>query len=389
MEIRSLVKIILLALCCLIIHVITTHGQTLYSTGATITVAPNTTLTINGSVENAGTIANDGELKVAGPWINSGVYHPGQGRVTFNSTSATVPQIIHHNGQTFNRVTVAGGTKKIILSDMTIGEEIRFDSGIVEVAGASKITFAQDVDIYGASDQSHIHGPVFQVGTGHKLFPTGNGRLYLPVELTTVTDPLAVIGVQGFEFANLSLTSDEPLNAISDERYWHISVVSGTLDNSQVVLPLRRESWISDPSKVVVVQSATPSENFSSIGQSRLDGDGEERRVTSAARVSMPFVALATAGAELVVYNAVSPNGDQRNDYLRIENIENYMPNKFSLFNRWGDKVFEIENYNNEDRRFTGSSNLHGNRELTSGTYFYVLDLPAGESLRGFIVLKR
>jgi gliding motility-associated-like protein len=103
----------------------------------------------------------------------------------------------------------------------------------------------------------------------------------------------------------------------------------------------------------------------------------------------MPFVALATARAEVTVYNAVSPNGDRSNDYLRIENIENYFPNKFSLFNRWGDKMFEIENYDNDERAFRERSNLYGDRELETGTYFYVLVLPEGESLRGYIAVKK
>lgn len=386
---RCLMRIVLLAGCSLGIHVPVTTAQTLFSNDAKITVAPHTTLVIQGSVENEGIMENNGHLKVAGPWINSGTYKPGEGMITFNSTSSSVPQIIHHNGQVFNRIEVSGGTKKIILSDMNVGREIHFDDGIIEVAGASRITFAPGVEIFGASDRSHIHGPVFQRGSGRKRFPIGNGAIYLPVELTDVADTAALVSVQGFEFGNLRLTGEVPLKAISDQRYWHINAVSGSLGQSQVVLPLRGEHWIADPANVVVVQSATPSEGFTSIGQSYVDGDGGARRVASAARVSQPFVALATAGAELVVYNAVSPNGDQRNDYLRIENIEHYTPNKFALFNRWGDKVFEIENYDNEERNFRGNSNLYGDRELTSGTYFYVLDMPVGESLRGFISLKR
>jgi hypothetical protein len=122
METRSLIKIIILLLLCLVVHTLTSQAQTLYSKDSRITVAANTTLTVRGSVENAGTITNDGHLKVAGPWINSGIYHAGAGAVTFSSTSTTIPQIIHHNGQAFNTLSVAGGTKKIILSDLVVGE---------------------------------------------------------------------------------------------------------------------------------------------------------------------------------------------------------------------------------------------------------------------------
>src|SRR5690606_32331515 len=133
-------------------------AQTLFSKDAKITVAPNTTLVVEGRVENEGIMANNGHLKVAGSWINSGTYKPGDGMITFNSTSSSVPQIIHRTGQTFNRIEVSGGTKKIILSDMKVGRAIHFDDGIIEVAGASRITFAPGVEIFGASDRSHIYG---------------------------------------------------------------------------------------------------------------------------------------------------------------------------------------------------------------------------------------
>jgi hypothetical protein len=89
-----------------------------------------------------------------------------------------------------------------------------------------------------------------------------------------------------------------------------------------------------------------------------------------------------------VVYNAVSANGDGLNDYLRIDNIENYPDNRFKVFNRWGDRIFEVENYDNHERAFKGRANINGDAELVSGTYFYVLEIPGTESLRGFIAVK-
>ena len=390
MENRGLVKLIVLSLLCLAIHVMTAQGQTLYSKDAKITVSAHTVITVKGSVENLGTLTNNGHLKVGGPWVNAGTYHAGTGQITFNSTSATTPQIIHHNGQSFNTVTVAGGTKKIILSDMVIGKEIRFVDGVIEASGISQIIFDQGVNISGASDSSHIHARLYQRGDGPKLFPVGNGLIYLPVELTDVGDASALIGIQGFEYENLTLAKSPSLQSISDIRYWHIDVVSGSLTDSQIILPLRDESWISDPGRIVVVQSPSPTQNFVSIGGWYVEGEVVSGRVASKGEVSMPFVALATAAVEkkLIVYNAVSPNGDDLNDYLRIENIENYPANRFSLYNRWGDKVFETANYDNGERAFKGRGNIHGDSELVSGTYFYVLDLPEGESLRGFVAVK-
>lgn len=351
-------------------------------------MAPNTTLTVMGSVGNTGIFQNNGALKVEGAWTNSGTYRSERGQITFNGSSAALPQIIHHNGQLFNKVIISGGGKKVVLSDMVIGREIDFEDGVVETSGDSKVTFQRDVIISGASDRSHIHGPVYQKGGGPKLFPIGNGLYYLPVSLVDVGDTSALVGVHGFEFEHSGLRKSDAMPSISDRRYWFIDVAAGSLDNSQVVLPFRDESWESDPDHVVVVQAPALTEKFSSIGRFSVEGEPDNALVTSAKKVTMPFVALATEVSDvpLIVYNAVSPNGDGLNDFLRIENIENFPRNKFSLFNRWGDKVFEVENYDNIDRVFRGRSSEY--TELVSGTYFYVLDLPGVESLRGFIAVK-
>lgn len=390
MATRNLIRIIILVLLCLAVHAFTGQAQTLFSKDSKITVNSNTLITIKGDVDNAGIIVNNGHLKVAGPWINSGVYQAGSGEVTFDGTSVTVPQIIHHNGQRFNRMTISGGTKKIILSDLTVEKEIHFDDGVVEAAGDSKMIFDTDVHISGASDRSHVHGVAYHKGVGDKLFPIGNGLQYLPVELLDIQDSDAMVGIQGFEFGNVSLSKPAALQSISDKGYWRIDVASGSLDQSQVVLPLRDEWWLADARNLVVVQTSSLTEKFTSIGRSFLEGDLSNGRVASAQEVTMPFIALATTAEEsnLVVYNVVSPNGDDLNAFVRIKNIENFPANKFSVYNRWGDKVFEIQNYDNGENVFRGLSNVNGQGELITGTYFYVLELPETEPLRGFISVK-
>jgi gliding motility-associated-like protein len=94
---------------------------------------------------------------------------------------------------------------------------------------------------------------------------------------------------------------------------------------------------------------------------------------------------------ELVIYNAVSPNGDFKNEIFRLEYIDlipETQNNKVTIYNRWGSKVFEVKNYNNDDRAFKGL-NDNGN-ELPSGTYFYKIAFDSGKkSESGYLVLKR
>jgi len=67
-------------------------------------------------------------------------------------------------------------------------------------------------------------------------------------------------------------------------------------------------------------------------------------------------------------YNVISPNGDGKNDYFKIINIEQYPNNNVQVFNRWGKEVSSIDKYNNTNNRFEG-------KDLPEGTYYFVINL--------------
>ncbi|WP_291868715.1 BspA family leucine-rich repeat surface protein [Maribacter sp.] len=90
-----------------------------------------------------------------------------------------------------------------------------------------------------------------------------------------------------------------------------------------------------------------------------------------------------------------SPDGDGINDYWHIENIQYYPENIVTIYNRWGDTVFRIENYDNGSSVFQGDANLKtkmGAGRLPSGTYFFNIQIE-GESIlkktKGYVVIKR
>jgi gliding motility-associated-like protein len=94
---------------------------------------------------------------------------------------------------------------------------------------------------------------------------------------------------------------------------------------------------------------------------------------------------------DITVFNALSPNGDGKNDTFIIQYIEalpETQKNKVTIFNRWGTVVFEVADYNNSTNVFKGLSNSGG--ELPSGTYYYTIEFTSGEAKRtGFISLRR
>lgn len=94
--------------------------------------------------------------------------------------------------------------------------------------------------------------------------------------------------------------------------------------------------------------------------------------------------------ADLHIFTAVSPNEDGLNDYWLIDNINtrpDTQENTVSIFNRWGDRVWEGVNYNNTDVVFTGLDET--GKKLLPGVYYYVIAFTSGrQSEAGFISIR-
>jgi gliding motility-associated-like protein len=377
---------------CVLIFSCAVKAQSVYNNGALLTIKPNTIVSIGDSLVNNGEITNNGSILISGTWINNNTYDAGEGQIAFDSDA---PQVINHNDQSFSKLTISGGGEKIFQANITIENELNLADGVLLSANDAKIIFTPGAKITGGSDDSHIIGTVYQQGSGDKLFPVGNGTLYLPVEILNI-EGAAEVAVHVVELKQPLLLKSAGLSSVSSERYWEVDVISGSLTNAQVTLPVRDEAIVSSTDNVVVAQAAALSLPFESLGQTSFSGSATNGKVTSSLAVTSSLLAIGTSTMDelpndksILVYNAVSPNGDGLNEFLRISNIEKYANNNVSIFNRWGDKVFEVDGYDNDQRSFRGKSNIRDDKELPSATYFYVIDKNDGsEKVTGFLSLK-
>lgn len=79
----------------------------------------------------------------------------------------------------------------------------------------------------------------------------------------------------------------------------------------------------------------------------------------------------------VIIPNIITPNNDGANDYFKIGNIEYHSNTSVIIFDRWGKKVYDNKNYNNEWKA----------EGLPDGTYFYIIDVPEDKKYSGFITV--
>lgn len=80
---------------------------------------------------------------------------------------------------------------------------------------------------------------------------------------------------------------------------------------------------------------------------------------------------------EVIIPKGISPNGDGKNDFL---DLERFHVAKLTVFNRYGQIVYEKEKYTNQWYGQSKSGVL-----LPSGTYFYRVSIMTGDQLTGWI----
>jgi len=84
---------------------------------------------------------------------------------------------------------------------------------------------------------------------------------------------------------------------------------------------------------------------------------------------------ITAKNCELELYNIITPNGDSHNDKFEVKGLENFPGSNMKIYNRWGKKIFESDNYGED------ANNLWDGEKGADGVYYYVLTVNYGESL--------
>jgi gliding motility-associated-like protein len=80
-------------------------------------------------------------------------------------------------------------------------------------------------------------------------------------------------------------------------------------------------------------------------------------KVTNACGFAVDSIIISNKSCDVFFPNVFTPNGDTNNDFFKILNATNLLEYKLAIYNRWGEKVFETNNYTTGwDGNYKGSA---------------------------------
>lgn len=86
----------------------------------------------------------------------------------------------------------------------------------------------------------------------------------------------------------------------------------------------------------------------------------------------------------LIIPSLITPNQDGNNDFFVIKGLETIGSSSLTIFNRWGGRVYQNDEY---DNLWDGVDDKEN--PLPDDTYFYVIKPASGKAIKGYLVIRR
>jgi gliding motility-associated-like protein len=301
---------------------------------------------------------------------------------------------------------------------------ISYIPGILTITPSSSV----DVDLTSLSVSNGVLNPAFSPNIVSYSVTVANN---IDTETITVTsdDPLASITVNGTVVLNGSSTEvplvvgNNPIVVIvtsqdgsvtknytvnvtressNNATLTNLAISEGTLKpsfesnitnysttvkydiNSITVTPT-----VTDPTATITVNELAVANNTASAPIILKPGQNSIETVVTAQDgiTKQTYTILVYKGVSpesLVINNIISPNGDGKNDFWEIQDIQLFPNNKVTVFDRAGRIVYSKNGYGNEwDGSYEGSP-------LNYDTYYYLIDLGDDiPKIKGFITMLK
>ncbi len=345
-------------------------SQTAYSqqsifieANAIVGASRSTQIAFSGNLTNSSTVAD---------FSKADLILTGAGQTLTNSSGEAL---------SLGGLVVDGSGNKNFIGHWEIAKSLTFNNGLVVTSGTdSKIVHTVSVGLPGQivvnNTSSYVNGAFYSRGTGTRFFPIGLNSGYFPAQLSNVSDGNIEIGMQ-IVASNAGLTHGTEITDVFTGYHWQLIDPSNTLTGAGIsVSSLGPVSNFIDPNLGVAVVGA-PEVNGAAVSfGGSLSGDfvSSNTPFTAAERI----FTVATIGTEFVnviIRNLITPNGDNVNDFLEIQDLQLFTDNKVTLLDRWGGKVKEWTGYVN------GAADAsHDLSKINTGNYICILEYTDGNA---------
>lgn len=351
--------------------------------------------------KNSGNVHNDGTVYYYRNFNNDNFYSQTKENKTSKAiftryeSEQGVQLISGTEPSEFHDVVLKNGKSEMafdLKNEMNVKGSVEFQEGIIKVDSLhGMLTFHQGAKGVRPTDRSHAEGFVEKIGNEEFQYPKGDKGLYryarisAPENVKDAYEGKYLLDDKNFFRAHLAKSG--VINLLDEREYWTIDKGN---DNSKgdVMLTL---SWderttpkelLENPEKELHVV------RWDKKQQLWVDEGGvvdlEAKEITTATSVNgYGFFTLATVktdwllDGDVVIYNLVTPDGDGKNDYFIIDNINRFPNNTVEIYNRWGVKVYDTKSYDSTGNVFRGYSEgrvtINKNEKLPTGTYFYIV----------------
>lgn len=374
-----------------------THAQTVNK--GDFYISPDAVVSSKYSLENktAANFRNNGTLILEDDLINNGEFFDYKGNTAQGKTLLKGSKLQTLKGSSitmFNDLELFNPTADkafAIENTVVVAGEMTFSEGIAHVTGnEASLTFLNDATAIQVKDISHVQGQVDKEGKTAFVFPVGDDGYYRKAEISAPAEEKDLFksryeldDTQFFVSRNNTAGIIEKLNT---REYWLVDRPDNV--TSDVILTLTWDERTTPADLLVDPVKDLHILRWDADLQLWVDEGGivdvDAKSVTTPTSVKgYGFFTLGTVDTDgmldggVVIYTLVSANGDGKNDFFRIDNIDRFPGNKVEIYNRWGVQVYETTNYNSRGNVFTGKSDGRGTinkgEDLPTGTYYYVV----------------
>jgi len=320
--------------------------------------------------------------------VKKGVYNPNNGTIDYTFEVTNTGQL------TIRNLTITDD--KIGVTNLNVVPD-SLSPGSKGTASASYIISQEDIDLGGVTNSAGVSG--FNLKGESVSDVSGNNVENDEPTVTLIAqNPSVLIQKEAVLFA------DEVV--MYDEVSFNILVTNNgnvTLYNVLVEDPLtgfKQETTQLPPGGLLnYTTSYTVQASDATAGQFENEALVTAKTLNGSLVESSSSVIVQVEQCELVIPTGFSPNDDGIQDKWRIKCLERYPDARVEIYNRWGNRVFEKENFGNSDVHgesdawwdgYSTQKAAFGNDKLPNGTYYYILYLNDGNKpLNGYLFLNK